>query len=205
MSALTPLTTKEYQEQAGRTDPKDYSPVQVRVSTVEYMRLDHAAKGMVTEAGEFIDVLKKHSIYGKPIDRVNLKEELGDLMWYVALACNTLEIELGDVLAVNIAKLRARFPDKFTEEGALNRNLDAERGILEGGIKILVNGKEHLIQGKTIQYHQVVELALGLVKESTLVTVTYRGRSEFDRSGSLSAGQEPIKIEEGMIFNAAIT
>jgi NTP pyrophosphatase (non-canonical NTP hydrolase) len=82
-----------------------------------YSRLMHAAMGMVTESGEFIDALKKLTIYGKPLDKVNLVEELGDLQWYIALACRALDV---------------RFPDKFTSEQALTRDLDAERGALEG-------------------------------------------------------------------------
>lgn len=94
--------------------------------------LMHAAMGIVTEAGEFIDVLKKLTIYSKPVDRVNLVEELGDIAWYIALACRTLGVSLEEVMDRNISKLTTRFPEKFTEAAAMNRNLDAERAALEG-------------------------------------------------------------------------
>lgn len=91
----------------------------------------HAGLGLATEAGEFLDVLKKKHAYSKPIDTVNLREEVGDLLWYCALACRGLDTTLEAVAATNIAKLRARYPEKFTEEAALNRNLTTERQILE--------------------------------------------------------------------------
>ena len=97
-----------------------------------YSQLMHAAMGMVTESGEFIDALKKLVIYGKTLDRTNLVEELGDLQWYIALACRALGVSFEEVFERNISKLRRRFPDKFTSEQALIRDLDAERAALEG-------------------------------------------------------------------------
>jgi hypothetical protein len=40
--------------------------------------------------------------------------------------------DLREILATNIAKLEARYPEKFTEEQAINRDLGAERQVLEG-------------------------------------------------------------------------
>lgn len=91
----------------------------------------HMVMGMETEVGEIMDGFKKNLAYNKPIDMVNMKEEIGDLMWYVAGFCRFNDIDLEQVLKTNIAKLKARYPEKFTEEAAINRNLDAEREILE--------------------------------------------------------------------------
>lgn len=95
----------------------------------------HAAMGISTEAGELLDVAKKKIVYGKDVDWVNVKEELGDLMWYIAIVARQLEEmgmgDFGDILQVNIDKLHARYPDGFTQFDALNRDLDNERGILE--------------------------------------------------------------------------
>jgi NTP pyrophosphatase (non-canonical NTP hydrolase) len=91
----------------------------------------HMVLGMQTEVAEIADVYKKNIAYKKPIDYVNIKEELGDAMWYIANLCNMHGWDLRDILDTNIAKLEARYPEKFTEEQALNRNLSAERKILE--------------------------------------------------------------------------
>ena len=94
----------------------------------------HMVLGMQTEASEIADVYKKALAYKKPLDLVNVKEEIGDLMWYIANLCNMHGWDLRDIMATNIAKLEARYPEKFTEEAALNRNLEAEREILEKGV-----------------------------------------------------------------------
>lgn len=92
----------------------------------------HAIMGISTEAGEMLDQLKKHMFYGKDLDVVNLMEEVGDLMWYVAILSRAMGWRLEAVLAKNIAKLRARYPQKFETEQALNRDLALERQVLEG-------------------------------------------------------------------------
>lgn len=46
--------------------------------------LIHMALGLAGEIGELLDAVKKHVIYGKPLDIVNLSEELGDDFWYAA-------------------------------------------------------------------------------------------------------------------------
>ena len=94
-------------------------------------RLLHAGIGLATESGEFLDALKKHIFYGKPLDRTNLKEEIGDLQWYCAIALDELDSSFEEVQETNIAKLKARYPDKFTEERAETRDLVKERKILE--------------------------------------------------------------------------
>ena len=96
------------------------------------MNLLHAAMGIGTEAGEMLDAFKRKIFYGKELDTVNVKEELGDLMWYMAILMRELDLDFEEVLQLNIDKLKARFPDKFTEHDALNRDLDKERSILEG-------------------------------------------------------------------------
>lgn len=203
------MKPNEYQKAAARTE---YTPLYFNNQSGQpsqlLSHLDHAAKGMNTEQAELDDMLKKHLIYGKPFDDVNVLEECGDVLWYVALALRAIDVEMmmlwppriptfspslatklmridsavkdmnraqamlnfdlelyragviGEggigVLATsskmldavnaaliacgytmeqamerNIAKLMKRYPDKFTSEAALNRNLDAERATLE--------------------------------------------------------------------------
>lgn len=96
-------------------------------------RLLHAGIGLATEAGEFLDQLKKHVFYGKPLDKVNLKEELGDMMWYMAIALDELDSDFTTEQQRVINKLKARYPEKFSLESAENRDLDKEREVLESG------------------------------------------------------------------------
>lgn len=113
---------------------KDYAIGAKRtMSECETPLLDdlHMILGMQTEASEIADVYKKHIAYGKDLDLVNVKEEIGDLMWYIVNLCTLKGWNLEDIMQTNIDKLKARFPEKFTNENALNRDLVKEREILE--------------------------------------------------------------------------
>lgn len=93
----------------------------------------HGAIGLATEAGEMLDAIKRAVFYGAELDRTNLVEELGDLEWYMAVIREALGVDQEEVQRINIDKLRARYPEKFTQEHALSRNLDRERAVLENG------------------------------------------------------------------------
>lgn len=91
----------------------------------------HMILGMVTEVGELADVFKKNMAYGKKIDWVNVEEELGDVFWYLANFCTINNIDPTKVMQQCIDKLMARYPDQFTADKAINRDLEKERKVLE--------------------------------------------------------------------------
>lgn len=130
----------EQQAAAVNTDldgEEKYAAALQRV-TPSVLRLLHAAMGICTEGGELVDQLKKHIFYGAPLDRVNLFEEAGDCSWYLRVLADELadlargKCSFEEMIDRNIAKLKVRYPEKFTEEAARNRNLAAERKVLEG-------------------------------------------------------------------------
>jgi NTP pyrophosphatase (non-canonical NTP hydrolase) len=169
------MTIKEYQIECKRTCPGLGS----REKDLLHMKL-----GIITELGEVLDIFKKNLAYGKPIDYINLGEELADICWYLFNKANFLKFKISfdtyymdfkinsenevldylsdpdfdsdlgladftlkkiaefynldfeKLLDINIAKLKVRFPDKFTEEQALNRDLDSERQVLENGYNV---------------------------------------------------------------------
>ena len=49
---------------------------------------------MVTEVGEIIDTYKRHWFYKKELDIKNLIEEVGDVLWYVAVAYKALDLPI---------------------------------------------------------------------------------------------------------------
>lgn len=187
-------TILEYQGLAARTCPD--------LSTEEGLNERHMNLGVITEIGEALDIFKKFMAYKKPMDLVNLGEELADISWYIVNKCRFQELALEDnfdevlaevtelvdtkmftvdtltsevkaeailtlILSVyctpinnlfnapiiqlgflhkiaslfdldyfqcltnNIEKLKIRYPEKFTEEAAQNRDLEAERIELE--------------------------------------------------------------------------
>lgn len=97
-------------------------------------RVFHALLGIITEAGELSDALL-NAVTGAGIDAVNLQEEAtGDMGWYRAILNDELGLDEYQGLTNVINKLRTRYPDKFTNELAANRNLEAERKHLEVGV-----------------------------------------------------------------------
>lgn len=127
------MESKEYLALAEATNltTEQYARVTDRLQELQAVKLLHALMGICTESGELMDALKKHLIYGKPLDFVNLAEEAGDIEWYIALLLNVLGTTHSEIFTVNIEKLRLRYPNKFTEFDAINRNLPAERELLE--------------------------------------------------------------------------
>lgn len=83
--------------------------------------LNHAALGLAGEAGEFADCIKRHTIYGKPLDKINAVEEIGDLLWFCALACETLGVTMSQAADQNLYKLSLRYPNMYTDELAAQR------------------------------------------------------------------------------------
>ena len=104
-----------------------------RVVDATDIRLLHAGLGLLTEACEFLEVVENRLFNGYGIDFVNLAEECGDVEWYLAEAANALGAMKSVILQKNIDKLRVRFPNVFTEEHAISRDLETERNSLESG------------------------------------------------------------------------
>ena len=184
----------EYREKANRTMSKELEQMYSLKDKNLITKLEslHCVIGMNTELHEMVDGLQAG-------DEVNMKEEMGDLMWYIANYDNAQESEmeelpyinnerektpfevesirnpiedlldlwkkkffyntdkydssiivsfshlkhecikfanankwdLSEIMDTNIAKLEARYPEKFTTDKADNRDLNTERTILE--------------------------------------------------------------------------
>ena len=84
-------------------------------------KLLNGCMGLNGEAGECIDLLKKHLFHGRELDRKKLAEELGDVLWYVTELATEAGYTLADIAQNNIAKLRRRYPEGFDAERSRNR------------------------------------------------------------------------------------
>lgn len=91
----------------------------------------HGIIGKATEAGELLEALFESTIGHQALDKYNIREEVGDGFWYDAILLSAIDSNFGEAQAINISKLRSRYPNKFTEYDAVNRNLKDEREILE--------------------------------------------------------------------------
>jgi NTP pyrophosphatase (non-canonical NTP hydrolase) len=126
----------EYVNCAVRTENKDYASIIKRLEEIRNVRLLHSAIGLCTEAGEFLDQVKKHLMYGKRLDEANLEEEIGDVMWYIALGLDALGLSFENVMRKNIEKLKRRYDKSaglFSDDAAINRDEKAERKVLDDG------------------------------------------------------------------------
>jgi NTP pyrophosphatase (non-canonical NTP hydrolase) len=95
------MTLNEYQQAASRThqDRPD--------AMVNY------ALGVAGEAGEVVELVKKHWFHKRPLSREKFVAELGDVLWYVSQLAHVEGIPLEDVAAANVTKLRERYPEGF--------------------------------------------------------------------------------------------
>lgn len=108
------MTANEYQTMALRTlnpalDKRDV--------------LLNGVMGLCGEAGEAIDLVKKHLHQGHALDREALLKELGDIAWYLAETAHALDADLETVLQGNIEKLRRRYPQGFDAEKSIDRTV----------------------------------------------------------------------------------
>lgn len=104
------MNVNEYQRLAMRTSTDDCDLINV-------------AFGLAGETGEVIDLIKKHIYQGHDLSKQDLKLELGDICWYVALACKLSGLTLSQVLQANIDKLVKRYPNGFTADDSVGRKL----------------------------------------------------------------------------------
>ena len=106
------MTINEYQKLAMTTLNPALSKTDVLLNGV---------MGLCGEAGEAIDIVKKHLHQGHELDKDKLTKELGDIAWYLAETATALDISLEEVLERNIEKLRSRYPEGFSAERSVNR------------------------------------------------------------------------------------
>ena len=102
------MTPNDYQQAALRTAPKDLPPDRL---------LLNGLMGLNGEAGEAIDILKKHLFQGHELDTAHMAKEL-------AVSANAIGYDLETIMQMNVDKLKARYPDGFDAEHSLHRNQD---------------------------------------------------------------------------------
>ena len=111
-AAAEPLTANDYQKKAMTTLNPALSKTDVLLNGV---------MGLCGEAGECIDLVKKHLHQGHPLDSEKLARELGDVAWYLAETAWALGLPLEDVLRGNLEKLKKRYPQGFDTDKSLKR------------------------------------------------------------------------------------
>lgn len=86
------------------------------------MHLNHMVIGLVGEVGEIADAVKKYTMYNKQLDTDNVKEEIGDLVFYILGLCQELSIDLFECMVLNQEKLKKkRYKDGYSDQAAIDR------------------------------------------------------------------------------------
>lgn len=142
------MTTEEYTNLAMRTEA-DQEKILARLTALgpQAMRLDNAARGLAGDAGEVSSAVMKWIEYGKPMDWTNLLEEFGDCLWRIAQGLEAALVITGDArftfagaMAANVAKLAARYGERYSDYRAANRDKGAERAALTGPARVTETG-----------------------------------------------------------------
>lgn len=153
------MNANEYQKLAARTECQQSKSVQRMATPLAGMvedaalavldqtsndsysltpiRVNHAVIGLAGEVGEIASLVQKWIYYGKSFKGNELKaalmEETGDVLWYVALMLNALGLNMEAVMKANIAKLRVRYPDKYTDVLAAEESRDRKKEAMAVG------------------------------------------------------------------------
>ncbi len=106
------MTLDDYQEAAERTTNPHLSDAE---------RLMDAAAGLAEESGEILGLVRKHVYQSHPLARERIQAELGDALWCVTIAAKSAGLTLDQVAAANVAKLRARYPEGYSDHASVDR------------------------------------------------------------------------------------
>lgn len=111
------MTLNEYQELAQRTS---------NPALTQEEHLLNAMLGLAGETGECCDLVKK-GLYqdGREI-RDKLFDELSDVMWYIAEAAAAMGWEMDAIAQHNVDKLRRRYPEGFSADRSLHREVNGD-------------------------------------------------------------------------------
>jgi NTP pyrophosphatase (non-canonical NTP hydrolase) len=123
------MNATDYQKQAARTliDKPGFE-----IPDKDIMIIWNAI-GLAGEAGEVCELAKKGIFHQHGIDRDKFAKEIGDCCWYIAALCTKLDLDMGEIMAANIEKLRVRYPAGYSSEDSQKRVDVNANGAAGGG------------------------------------------------------------------------
>lgn len=145
MAVVPPLTLvvsnmdpDEYQKMAERTECDQQASLgRMLTHHPQSIRVNHAIIGLAGEVGELASLLQKWIYYGQDLKVEGMKEEIGDCLWYLAELCNAMGFSLGKIMQANIQKLKIRYPDKYSDTQALQRDTCKEQQLFHQGTQVI--------------------------------------------------------------------
>ncbi len=95
------LNLKEYQAACDVTAKKDFETPKEEIMCW--------GLGFAGEAGDVGSCIKKTFAHNND-QKIGIRENIGDAMWYAAMICNFFEWDMQEILKENLEKLKARYP-----------------------------------------------------------------------------------------------
>ncbi len=89
----------------------------------DYDEVANYILGLICEASEIGDEIKKQLYHGHEIDAEKIKDELSDVLWYLANLARKYGLSLKEIAIHNILKLKERYPKGFSPEQSINREV----------------------------------------------------------------------------------
>jgi NTP pyrophosphatase (non-canonical NTP hydrolase) len=121
------MNLNEYQLQVLRTICPQNKALKRLENRHHGSQLLHSVIGLTGEVGELASAIEKFAYYEQEFDANNVVEEIGDCLWYLVELCDALGISLETCMDLNIAKLKSRYPDKFSQERAKEENRNRQK------------------------------------------------------------------------------
>ena len=101
-------------------------------STMEVKTPQGLIMSMLKGILQIQDLIKKKLYYNKPINQESMNLLVASIDLNIKMYLDLYNLNIEEVWERNIAKLKARYGEKFSSERAINRDLETERTILEG-------------------------------------------------------------------------
>ena len=97
-----------------KKDPEEI----MKHATANDLDVLHMAIGMVGEAGEVTELVKKDVFNKRQIPSIEMLKECGDVLFYMAGLLDSYGWSIEDALDQNVSKLRTRYPDGYSDAAA---------------------------------------------------------------------------------------
>lgn len=109
------MKLNEYQKLSKRTLPSREGLQERKMALANY------GLGLTGEAGECGDHIKKYAFHGHELNVEEIKNELGDVLHYLAGLATMCGVSLEEVANANITKLQKRYPKGFDSKASIDR------------------------------------------------------------------------------------
>ncbi|KRN18753.1 nucleoside triphosphate pyrophosphohydrolase family protein [Lacticaseibacillus camelliae] len=93
------MNLNEYQQKANKT-----------LAGNEHV-LTNLTLGLASDSGLVVDRIKRYAFQGQDLEPDKLKDELGDVLWYLSQIALWADIPLDDVAKANLATLAKKYPE----------------------------------------------------------------------------------------------